>query len=213
MGDASAVVPPFSVEDLALGEAIGDGKGVEAEFADRIPGIPFRLAEFEFAALAEVDRSAAFVEARLSFDEDESFPRLLFELRFAPVVDEEFLLADDGEAFRWLVFEVRLAPVVEEFLFAKDGEEFRWFVFELRFAPLFEGADCRPVLEAPAELPPATVKTTSRWFALCSTRAVEPGCKRNETTVLSPARCVFTSAKPRPRMASARGTSAAGILT
>src|SRR5437762_10809062 len=47
----------------------------------------------------------------------------------------------------------------------------------------------------------------------CSTCAVAPGCRRNESSVLSPVRCDLTSANPRPRTASARGTSAAGIFT
>jgi hypothetical protein len=60
---------------------------------------------------------------------------------------------------------------------------------------------------------PGIVKTTSSLFPCGSTRAVAPGCKRNETIVLSPPRCTFTSEKARPRTASARGTSAGGILT
>ena len=61
--------------------------------------------------------------------------------------------------------------------------------------------------------PPGTETTTSSLFARCSTWAVTPGCKRNERIVLSPLFCAFTSTKPRPRTASARGTSAAGIFT
>ena len=61
--------------------------------------------------------------------------------------------------------------------------------------------------------PPGTVKTTSSLLPRCSTCAVAPGCSRNETTVLSPAFCAFTSAKPRPRTVSARGTSLWGIFT
>ena len=66
--------------------------------------------------------------------------------------------------------------------------------------------------ETPGD-PPGTVTTTSSLFARCSTCAVAPGCSRNESTVLSPLRCAVTSANPRPRTASARGTSAAGIFT
>ncbi|MDX6384949.1 MAG: hypothetical protein QOK48_2522 [Blastocatellia bacterium] len=194
MGDADAVLSelPAGVGALALGEGNADGRGLgpvrDPEFAARAPGVFVLLAKFEFAVLAEVDRSAAFVEALFS--------------------------REDVEVFRWLVFEFRFGPVIEEaFLFAGNGKEFRAPVFEFRFAPLFEGEDCRAVFELDEELPPGTVKMTSRWFARCSTRAVEPGCNRNETTVLSPTRCVFTSAKPRPRTASARGTSAPGILT
>ena len=69
----------------------------------------------------------------------------------------------------------------------------------------------RPAFDVP--LAPGTVNTTSSRFERCSTCAVAPGWSRKETTVLSPLRCVLTSAKPRPRVASARGMSAAGILT
>jgi hypothetical protein len=65
---------------------------------------------------------------------------------------------------------------------------------------------------AVAVLPPGTVNTTSSPLARCSTWAVVPGCKRKDTTVLSPVFCVFTSVNPRPRVASALGTSAVGIL-
>ena len=61
--------------------------------------------------------------------------------------------------------------------------------------------------------PPGTDTTTSNLFARCSTWAVAPGCKRNERIVLLPLFCALTSTKPRPRTASARGTSAAGIFT
>jgi hypothetical protein len=196
VGDADDVVPGLAagVGALALGEGNADGRGLgpvlDPEFAARAPGVPVLLAKFEFAVLGDVDRSAALVDALFS--------------------------RDDGEALRWLVFELefRFSPVVDEaFLFAGNGDAFRAPAFEFRFAPLFDGEDCRAVFELDEELPPGTVKMTSRWFARCSTRAVEPGCNRNETTVLSPTRCVFTSAKPRPRTASARGTSAPGILT
>jgi len=68
-------------------------------------------------------------------------------------------------------------------------------------------------LDAKLGDPPGTVTTTSSLFARCSTWAVAPGCRRNESTVLSPLRWAVTSANPRPRTASARGTSAAGIFT
>jgi hypothetical protein len=60
---------------------------------------------------------------------------------------------------------------------------------------------------------PGIVNTTSSLLPCGSTRAVAPGCKRKETTVLSAARCTLTSEKARPRTASARGTSAGGIFT
>jgi hypothetical protein len=61
--------------------------------------------------------------------------------------------------------------------------------------------------------PPGMVKTTSNLFPCGSTRAVAPGCKWKDTIVLLLSRCTFTSEKARPRTASARGTSAGGILT
>lgn len=169
----------------------------DPELDTSLPGRPVLLPEFEFAPLPGVDLSAAFFAALFSSVEGEVPRWLAFAVRFGAVLFEAFLFACDDEAF----------------LLAKDDGAIREAVFEFRFAPLFDGEDCRPVFDAVDELPPGTVKTTSRRFARCSTRAVEPGCKRNETTVLSPARCVFTSANPRPRTASARGTSAAGILT
>src|SRR5712692_7051327 len=57
------------------------------------------------------------------------------------------------------------------------------------------------------------VKTRSNPFDRCSTCALVPGSSWKESTVLSALRCTFTSAKPRPWAASARDTSAAGILT
>jgi hypothetical protein len=60
---------------------------------------------------------------------------------------------------------------------------------------------------------PGALKTTSSLFERCSTCAVAPGCSRNEITVLSAPRWTLTSANPRPRVASARGTSAAGSFT
>ncbi len=118
-----------------------------------------------------------------------------------------------------LVFrELFFAVVLEEFLFVSnegEGAAGRLLALEFRFEsdPRLGGAESRPALAAAAEFPPGTVKTTSSLFERCSTWAVVPGCSRNETTVLLPVRCVFTSAKPRPRRVSARGTSAAGILT
>jgi hypothetical protein len=60
---------------------------------------------------------------------------------------------------------------------------------------------------------PGIVKTTVNLFPCGSTRAVAPGCKWKETVVLLLSRCTLTSEKARPRTASARGTSAGGILT
>src|SRR4030095_1969621 len=70
----------------------------------------------------------------------------------------------------------------------------------------------RDEFDATDGFPPGTLMTTSSLFERCTTCAVAPGCSRKDTTVLSPLRCAFTSAKPRPRSVSARGTSTAGIL-
>jgi hypothetical protein len=222
VGDADAVVPelPAGVGALALGEGNADGRGLgpvrDPELAARDPGVSVLLAKFEFAVLAEVDRSAAFVEALFSREDVEVFRWLVFEFRFGPVIEEAFLFAGNGEEFRPPVFEFRFAPLFggEDWRVVFEGEDCRAVFGGEDWRVVFEGEDCRAVFELDEELlPPGTVKMTSRWFARCSTRAVEPGCNRNETTVLSPTRCVFTSAKPRPRTASARGTSAPGILT
>ena len=100
-----------------------------------------------------------------------------------------------------------------EFLFVAGGAAVRLFAFESRFES-GPGVlrESRPVFELTDEFAPGTVKTTSSLFERCSTRAVAPGRSRKETTVLSPLRWAFTSANPRPRRASVRGTSAAGIL-
>lgn len=201
-----------------LGDGIADGKGVAAvfspEFEARLPGRRVLLPEFEFAPLPGAERSAAFFAALFSSVDGEVPRWLAFAVRFGAVLVEAFLLACDDDAF-FLAWddEAFLLACDEEFLLAEDDGAIREAELEFRFAPLFDGEDCRPVFAAVEELPPGTVKTTSRWFARCSTRAVDPGCKRNESKVLSPARCVFTSANPRPRISSARGTSAAGILT
>ncbi len=189
---------------------MGDGRGVaggfDPEFEATAAVEPVWLAKLELPALcavAEVDRSAAFLLA----DDGEAFRLLAVEFLFGSA----FLLADDGEAFRLLAFALRFASA---FLLADDGEAFRLLAFEFLFdsALVMDRGNSRRAFDAIEELAPATVNTTSSRFERCSTRAVVPGWSRNETTVLSPLRCVFTSAKPRPRSASARGTSAAGIL-
>jgi len=112
-------------------------------------------------------------------------------------------------------FAFRFADVFA-FLNALDEfEELGLLAFAFRFTAE-SGFDCRRVVSRPAFVlvfPPGIVNTTSSRFECCSTCAVAPGCSRKETTVLSPLRWAFTSAKPRPRVASALGTSAAGILT
>jgi hypothetical protein len=65
----------------------------------------------------------------------------------------------------------------------------------------------------PLDREPGMVKTTSSLLPCCSTRALAPGCNRNETTVSLAPRWTLTSLKARPRTASGRGTSAAGIRT
>lgn len=102
-----------------------------------------------------------------------------------------------------------------EFLFVAAGDAFRLLAFEflLESGPGMLLGNSRPEFDGTDGGAPGTVNTTSSLFERCSTRAVAPGCSRKETTVLSPLRCAFTSANPRPRRASVRGTSAAGILT
>jgi hypothetical protein len=100
-----------------------------------------------------------------------------------------------------------------EFLFVVAGVAVRLLAFEFRFesgAAVFRVS--RAEFEVTDEFAPGTVKTTSSLFDRCSTRAVAPGSSRKETSVLSPLRWALTSANPRPRRASVRGTSAAGIL-
>jgi hypothetical protein len=128
--------------------------------------------------------------AALVFAEAKDPERVPVELafRFAGVVGVEPL--------RLLVeFEFDLLLLVLRFAFVSTLERER-FAFGV----------------AAAALPPGTVNTTSSRFARCSTWAVVPGCSRKDTTVLSPVFCVFTSVNPRPRVASARGTSDPGIL-
>lgn len=74
-------------------------------------------------------------------------------------------------------------------------------------------ATSRPVDVVLPEREPGMVKTTSSLFPRCSTLAVAPGCIRKETTVSLAPRCTLTSPNARPRTASGRGTSAAGIRT
>ena len=74
-------------------------------------------------------------------------------------------------------------------------------------------ATSRPVDVVTSKRDPGMVKTTSSLFPRCSTRAVAPGCSRKETTVSLAPRCTLTSPNARPRTASGRGTSAAGIRT
>ena len=120
--------------------------------------------------------------------------------------DLALVLFDDvlpGELSRAGAF---LFPVV-------DGVP-RLFAFALRAESTLLGrVKSRGRFEAMLGLPPGTATTTSSLFPRCSTWAVAPGCRRKESTVLSPVRCDFTSENPRPRSASARGTSAAGIFT
>lgn len=102
------------------------------------------------------------------------------------------------------------------FLFPEVDGVPRLFVFEFalpRESTLPGRVKSRGRFEAMLGVPPATATTTSSLLPRCSTCAVDPGCSRNESSVLSPVRCDLTSANPRPRTASARGTSAAGIFT
>ena len=105
----------------------------------------------------------------------------------------------------------RFAGVVEVEPLRLLGEvEFVFLLLDLRLAFVSTLGRERFAFAA-AVLPPGTVNTTSSRLARCSTWAVVPGCSRKDTTVLSPVFCVFTSVNPRPRVASARGTSDEGI--
>ena len=112
-------------------------------------------------------------------------------------------------------FAFRFADVFAFFNALDEFEELGLLRFAFRFTVEL-GFDCGRVVSRPAFVlvfPPGIVNTTSSRFERCSTCAVAPGCSRKETTVLSPLRWAFTSPKPRPRVASALGTSAAGIRT
>ena len=112
-------------------------------------------------------------------------------------------------------FAFRFADVFAFFNALDEFEELGLLAFAFRVKAESE-FDCGRFASRSAFVlvfPPGIVKTTSSRFECCSTCAVAPGCSRKEITVLSPLRWVFTSPKPRPRVASALGTSAAGILT
>jgi hypothetical protein len=172
---------------LALGEGTGEGRGVATGF------------ETEFEASAGDPLLLGKLESRT--------------FCAAAEVDRsaEVLLAFAGPTVRLFAFEFRFSPAL---LLVDRGEAIRLLALEFRFDSTrgFDRGVSRPAFAAIAELAPATVNTTSSRFACCSTRALAPGGSRKEITVLSPLRCTFTSAKPRPRRASARGTSEAGIL-
>jgi len=126
----------------------------------------------------------------------------------------EFVLGETGpRVAARLAF--RFADAFAFFNTLDAFEEVGLLAFAFRFT--FEsGPDRGRVVSRPVfalVFPPGTVKTTSSRFERCSTCAVAPGCSRKETTVLSPLRWALTSANPRPRVVSALGTSAAGILT
>jgi hypothetical protein len=125
-------------------------------------------------------------------------------------------LALEGTGLRFAArLEFRLADVFAFFNTLDEFEELGLLVRGFRLTGE-SGFDRGRVVSRPASVlvfPPGIVNTTSSRFERCSTCAVAPGCSRKEITVLSPLRWVFTSAKPRPRVASALGMSAAGILT
>lgn len=145
-------------------------------------------AEFEFSAVDGVGFAFALDELALpAFRANVELDR-----------SEEFLPAVDAGAVPARLLALAFLLVLA-FLFDAD-------VFGGR-------GKSRAALARAAEFPPGTVNTTSRRLERCSTCAVAPGWSLNETTVLSPLRCAFTSPNPRPRSASARATSAAGIFT
>ena len=128
---------------------------------------------------------------------------------------DEFVLLGFDPAF--VLFGDALAGELSRpaaFLFPEVDGVPRLFAFALpRESTLPGRVKSRGRFEAVLGVPPATATTTSSLLPRCSTCAVAPGCRRNESSVLSPVRCDLTSANPRPRTASARGTSAAGNFT
>jgi hypothetical protein len=170
VGDDSALAGIFGVGVCAAVFTVGDGFGEGSGVGGGFDPV--------FAARAKAGAAlAAALELPLrEFAAEPGAAKLELPLRDFAVADRspEFLLADDGDTFVRLVFELRLDST------------------------LLGGGTPRLEFEAIEELPPATVNTTSSRFECCSTRAVAPGWRRKDTTVLSPLRCVLTSAKARP---------------
>ena len=102
------------------------------------------------------------------------------------------------------------------FLFPEVDGVPRLFVFEFalpRESTLPGRVKSRGRFEAILGVPPATATTTSSLLPRCSTCAVDPGCSRNESSVLSPVRCDLTSANPRPRTAYRKRVFTGGCAT
>ena len=167
--------------------ALGFDSGVAVEAKDS--GVAVGL---DAEVLGDAPESADFDEFEPALDDLASTGDEVAELRPA-----ELLLLAVGEPLRLPVW-------VAAFFCDADLRFASGAAFDRAFEPPFDALRVRP---------PGTLNTTSSLFPRCSTCAVAPGCSRNETTVLSPVFCVFTSTKPRPRTVSARGTSLWGIFT
>ncbi len=180
---------------MAVGEGRGEDSGVALGFDSgvavdvSVSGVAFGL---DAEVLDDAPGSPGFDEFEPAFDDLESSGDEVAELRSA-----EFLLLAVVEPFRFPVW-VAAFFCAADLLFASGS------AFDRAFEPAFDALRVRP---------PGTVNTTSSLLPRCSTCAVAPGCSRNETTVLSTVFCAFTSANPRPRTVSARGTSLWGIFT
>jgi hypothetical protein len=188
------------------------------------------LPEFELIdefAFVEFEPLKEFVFAGLFEDELELFDAAEFLLpalfgsidEFVLVFDRLELAGEPAELSR--VDEFRSPPLLRPAVFVFAPRVLP-FDAEVRFAFGLTGRTLPVVsdhwkfpgrLEAPALPPPAAAITTSSRLPRCSTWAVAPGCRRKDSTVLLPLRWAVTSAKPRPRTASALGTSAAGTFT
>jgi len=160
------------------------------------------------------------------FDPGEEFALPLFAAAdefVLPGFDFEFEFPDEpgalsrADEFRlplpvdWLP---RLLALPEPLPLRDDEVRLLAVVLDGRTAPVVSDHEkSRERFGAAVDDPPGAVITTSNLLPRCSTRAAAPGCKRNDRVVPSPLRCAVTSAKPRPRTASARGTSDAGIFT
>ena len=157
---------------------VGDEAGVEIE-----PGPGFGLAN-EAACLPVEDGLAEGVGmgVGVAFTCDGVGDATLFEFELPEAELNEFV--------RLAALLLAPAAVLFELPPGLVGAAIRLFDSLTRLGSVVFG---RPVsrvrFEATPRLPPpGTDTTTSSLFARCSTCAVAPGCKRNESTVLSPAR-------------------------
>jgi len=201
-GDATGLGIPFVVDPIA--ELTLPAFDPAAEFV--LPALFDPLDEFAFPDLLD-----EFVSPGL-FDPALEFVLADFDLLFELPGELELSRADE---FLLLVWFPRLFAFVSKALLSREG----WMrVLALgladRMPPVVSDHwKLRGRLVALGVLLPGTAITTSSRLPFCCTWAVEPGCNRKARVVLVPLLCAVTSAKPRPRTASARGTSDAGIFT